>query len=55
MDIFGVQGDITRVRQIVYEALERFNGATVDVTIVDGKVRLTITLPPVSPPAVPNP
>lgn len=32
------------------EMLERFNGATVDLEIIDNKLRMTITLPPVSPP-----
>ena len=41
----------TRIRQIVYETVERLNGATIEV----GPILIKVTLPPVSPPAVPNP
>ncbi len=47
-----IEDVVSRLRGVAYESLERFNGATIDLEIVDKKLRMTITLPPVSPPAV---
>jgi len=44
----------TRIRQVAYETVERLNGATVDFEFINNKLRMTVTLPPVSPPAVLN-
>jgi hypothetical protein len=41
-----------RMRGVAYESLERFNGATIDLEIIDKKVRVTVNLQPVSPPSV---
>lgn len=43
---------VSRLRGVVYESLERFNGAKWEISIVEGKVVVEIKLPPVSPPAV---
>lgn len=43
-----------RMRDIVRENVERLNGATFDLRILDGKIQVTTNLQPVAPPAVPN-
>jgi hypothetical protein len=45
---------MTRLRGTIYEGLERFNGATWELSIVDNKLVVKMMLPPVSPPSVPN-
>jgi hypothetical protein len=52
-DLAPLTDDImSRLRGTIYESLERFNGAQWKLSIVDGKVVIEMTLPPVSPPAV---
>jgi hypothetical protein len=43
---------VSRLRGVVYESLERFNGAKWELLIVDNKLVIEMKLPPVSPPAV---
>jgi hypothetical protein len=43
---------VSRFRGMIYESLERFNGAKWEISIVDNKFIVEMKLPPVSPLAV---
>ncbi len=42
---------MSRLRGTIYESLERFNGATWELSISGDKLVIQMKLPPVSPPA----